>query len=146
MKQYDPFMELHAAFFTSDLDSYVAAFKAASVPTFASTFVQGSTKYYSLAVQVDGSLREGAGSLLMLLLLGSSSSLLEGQTLHEHTVPLASAAALARAHRAAETRASRTVATRRVEVEASSSPPALTMLHVSWPSSNVTRDAAYFEG
>ena len=37
---------------------------------------QGSTKYYSLAVQVDGSLREGAGSLLMLLLLGSSSSLL----------------------------------------------------------------------
>jgi hypothetical protein len=76
MKKYDPFMELHAAFYASDLDHYVSAFKAASVPTFASTFVQGGAKYYSLAVQVEGSLRAGASSMLMLLLVSSTSSLL----------------------------------------------------------------------
>jgi hypothetical protein len=43
MKKYDPFMELHVGFFTSDLDAYVAAFRAASVPMFASTFTDPST-------------------------------------------------------------------------------------------------------
>ena len=90
MTKYDPFMELHAAFLTPDLDHYVSAFKTAGVPTFASTFVEpaSGTKYYSLLVQVDGSLQEGAGSQLALLLLGTSSTLLAGKALHEHPVPL----------------------------------------------------------
>ena len=146
MKQYDPFMELHAAFYTSDLDHYVSAFKAASIPTFASTFVQGSTTYHSLAVQVDGSLQAGVGSLLMLLLVGHSS-LLGSASLYSQPVPLASAAALGRAKQA-EIRPLRSMKSTRFGTTTgqTSSPPPLTMLHVSWPSSNVTRDATYFEG
>ena len=54
MKKYDPFMELHVGLYTSDIDSYIAAFKAADVPTFASTFEDPTTHstYYSILVQV----------------------------------------------------------------------------------------------
>ena len=54
MEKYDPFMELHVGLYTSDIDSYIAAFKAADVPTFASTFEDPTTQttYYSILVQV----------------------------------------------------------------------------------------------
>merc|ERR1719498_469201 len=79
MKKYDPFMELHVAFHTADLDSFISAFTAGSVPYFASTFVDSATlkSYNSVLVQVDGSLKKGAKSLLLLELLGSSSKLLQ---------------------------------------------------------------------
>ena len=133
-------MELHAAFFTKDLDFYIRAFKAANVPTFSSTFTQGHTHYYSIAVQVDGSLRAGAGSMLVLLLVGDTSTLLEpsrrNHLIHHHATPLVAAKSLARA----------TAKLDGVKREVgATTPPALSMLHVSFPSTNVTRDSAYFE-
>lgn len=138
MKKYDPFMELHVGFHTADLDSFISTFTAASVPYFASTFVDpaSSKSYKSIVVQVDGSLKQGAGSMLALELIGSSSKLLEKMELHEHVVPRASSASLERAERLAAERVTST--------GKSSSKPALTQLHISWPSSDVARDKAYF--
>lgn len=140
MTSYVPFMDLHAAFYTKDLDHYIRAFKTANVPTFASTFTQGHT-YYSIAVQVDGSLRAGAGSMLVLLLVGDTSTLLEpshrNHRIHHHAIPLVAAKSLSRA----------TTKLAGVKRDASATaPPALSMLHVSFPSTNVTRDSRYFEG
>lgn len=134
---YDPFMALHAAFYTTELDTYITTFEQASVPTFASSFIQGGTTYYSLAVQVDGSLRAGVGSMLVLLLIGPSATLSSRAGLHRHPVPQASPTALHRAKEAAEARPPRSASAVR-RLDGTSSPPPLTMLHVSWPSSNVT--------
>jgi len=125
MKSYDPFMELHTMFHTTDLDSYIAKFKAAGVAMFASTFDSGSKKYSSIIVQVDGSLQAGAGSQLLLEFVGDASNILASEQLHHHAISRASEASLLRA--------------------ASSSSDALTLLHISFPSSDVTRDATYFE-
>lgn len=135
MEKYDPFMELHVGLYTSDIDSYIAAFKAADVPTFASTFEDPTTHstYYSILVQVNGSLQEGAGSLLALELIGNQSHLLS-RPLHHHSAFRASPRSLQHAHVKHDQRAS-----------SSSSKPALTLLHVSWPSSNVTAMSTYFE-
>jgi len=53
-------------------------------------------------------------------------------TLHQHNVPRASSSSLDRAERLAATAVS------------SSGKPALTQLHISWPSSDVSRDKDYF--
>lgn len=130
MKSYDPMMELHAAFHTTDLDTYVSKFKAAAVPYLATTFESGGKSYNSILVHVDGSLAAGAKSLLVLELVGTSSlAALQWEAVN-FTTPRASARSLRRATALSATGLSST---------------ALKLLHVSFPSSNVTRDADYFE-
>ena len=135
MAAYDPFMELNVAFFTSDIDMYISAFQSDGVPYFASTFNDEETTYYSILVQVDGSLQADAGSMLVLELLSDSSSILAplAGRLHAHDVPRASPGSLARGRDSA------------ARQPGAAAKPALTMLHVSWPSSDVPRDIAYFE-
>jgi len=139
MKKYDPFMELHTAFYTSDLDSYISAFKNDSVAYFPSTFEQSGTTYYCITVQVDGSLNEDLGSLLVLTLIGSKSTLIvsSGQPVHHHETSRASASSLLRA----ETKHQAFSST----VALDGNPPALTPLHVSWPTSNLQAMVDYFE-
>ena len=127
MKDYDPMMELHVAFHTADLDSYIQKFKSADTPFLATTFESEGKRYNSILVQVDGSLEPGAKSLLVLELIGTSSiSSLQREAAFFAT-PRASAASL---HRASAR---------------SISSDALTLLHISFPSSNITRDVVYFE-
>jgi len=98
MAKYDPFMELHTAFYTSDLDSYITSFKSDSVSYFPSTFTENGKTYHCITVQVDGSLKANTGSLLLLTIIGDSSSLLAAEPyLHHHGTPRASATALQRA-------------------------------------------------
>jgi len=129
MKNYSQWMELHIMFSTSDLDGYVSAFTAGGVAQFQSTFTASDgTKYYSTIVQVDGSLKEGAKSFILLDIVSTKSAILsaadaEGK-LYKHTIPRASASALS---------------------AAAASPAKLTLTQVSWPSTNITRDVAYFE-
>ena len=124
MAAYDPMMELHAGFYTTDLDSYINKFKAADTPFLATKFESANKIYDSIIVQVDGSLAPGAKSLLVLELIGKSSVQREAVFF---STPRASAASL---RRASEERAASN---------------ALTLLHVSFPSSNITRDMVYFE-
>lgn len=138
MKTYDPFMELHIAWHTDDLDPLITLFKADSVPYFASTFVdsQSSKSYDSIIVQIEGSLKAGAGSMLAFELISSSSKLLKNAQKHQHAVARASSASLQRAEQ---------LAAERLTISAGSSKkPALTQLHISWPSSDVARDKKYF--
>merc|ERR1712010_48570 len=136
MQKYDPFMELHIAFYTSDLDSYISSFKNDSVAYFPSTFVQSGTTYYCITVQVDGSLRPNTGSLLLITIIGSSTSELASSAahIHHHDSPRASAAALQRAQAKHSTLA-----------VTFGSPPALTPLHISWPTANLDAMVTYFE-
>ena len=139
MKQYDPWMELHVMFKTANLDAYTTAFQAAGVPTFDSTFVaEDGTKYYSLLAQVDGSLRVGAGSFILVEIVGAESETLRAAdaagTLYRHAAPRASASSLQAATPSSATTTASTT-----------KPPALTMLHISFPSANLTQDTAYFE-
>ena len=72
MKKYDPFMELTLGLYTADLDSFVKAFEGASpkIAYFPSTFTTAAGKrFYSIQVQVPGSLDASAGSLLLLELV-----------------------------------------------------------------------------
>lgn len=135
MAKYDPFMELHVAFYTSDLDSYVSSFKKDSVAYFPSTFKESGKTYYCITVQVDGSLKANTGSLLLLTIIGSSSDLLASESfLHHHDTPRASASSLRRA----ETNHS-------LAQSGAGSPPALTPLHISWPTANLDAMVTYFE-
>jgi len=124
MKEYDPMMELHAGFHTTDLDSYINKFKAADIPFLATKFESAGKKYDSIIVQVDGSLAPGAKSLLVLELIGQSSISSEAVFF---STPRASEASLRRA------------------LAQHTSSDALTLLHTSFPSSNITRDIDYFE-
>ena len=124
MESYDPMMELHVGFHTTDLDSYIKKFKAADTPFLVTKFESAGKTYDSIIVQVDGSLAPGAKSLLVLELIGQSS--------------ISSEAAFFSTPRASEASLRRAVARR-------TSSNALTMLHVSFPSSNATRDVEYFE-
>lgn len=138
MGRYDPFMELHTAFYTSDLDGYVAAFQNDSVAYFPSTFQQSGSTYYCVTVQVDGSLKPNTGSLLALTLIGSKSALLPvDPRLHIHDTPRASATSL---HRAEEKHRGLPHAA------AAAGPASLTPLHISWPTANLEAMVAYFEG
>lgn len=137
MQKYDPFMELHTAFYTSDLDAYISSFKNDSVAYFPSTFEQGGATYYCITVQVDGSLKPNTGSLLLLTIIGSKSEVLASSAsyIHHHDSPRASATSL----QSAETKQS-------VPAITSGSPPALTPLHISWPTANLDAMITYFEG
>lgn len=115
MAKYDPFMEvrltqlrfggltsfamqLHTAFYTSDLDSYVKSFKSGSAAYFPSTFTENGKTYYCITTQVDGSLKANTGSMLLLTIIGDSSAMLAAEPyLHHHDTPRASASALQRA-------------------------------------------------
>jgi len=137
MQKYDPFMELHIAFYTSDLDSYISSFKKDSVAYFPSTFVQSGTTYYSITVQVDGSLKADTGSLLVLSIIGAESDLLSAELyLHHHVNPCASATSLGHAEKKHASM---------VRSVKSGSPPALTPLHISWPTSNIKAIVSYFQ-
>jgi len=139
MKQYDPYFEYHMAMLTEDLDSYVSAFDSGSVPYFASTWTDPSSKkqYKSVLVQTPGSLASGAGSLLNIELLGASSMLLEARSgLHQHELPRASSEALAAAqsHLAAAPRKF-----------GANGKPVVAKVHRSFASSDLSRDSSYFE-
>merc|ERR1711865_885071 len=136
MAKYDPFMELHTAFYTSDLDSYVKSFKSGSVAYFASTFTENGKSYYCVTVQVDGSLKANTGSMLLLTIIGDSSGILNAEPhLHQHDTARASASALQRAELLHSNMSS----------SASSTAPALTALHISWPTANLDGMVSYFE-
>ena len=102
MKKYDPFMELTLGLYTADLDSFVKAFEGASpkIAYFPSTFTTAAGKrFYSIQVQVPGSLDAGAGSLLLLELVSTTSPMLEARssTIHHHPVARFSAQSLSEA-------------------------------------------------
>ena len=136
MNTYDPFMALHAGFYTTDLDKYLSAFSSGGVKYFPSSFVDTSTgrTFYSATVQTPGSLDASSGSFVVLQLIGNTSSILASNALPVHPVPQVSSQTLMKAEAA-------TPAT-------GSTPgrPPLTLLKVSWPTSNLTRDIAFFEG
>jgi hypothetical protein len=139
MKKYDPWMEQSVGLFTTDLDYYLNAFKKGNVPYFPSSFTVASTgkTYYTAVVQVPGSLAAGAGSMHLIELISNSSSMLSSQTdLYLHPVPKSSPQSLA----AAESRAS--AAPRQLSSEGK---PVLQLLKVSFASTNITRDADFFE-
>ena len=97
MKQYDPFMELNVGMWTSDLDHYLTAFKADTVPYFASKFTSTSTgkTYYTATIQIPGSLADGAGSMHLIELISNSSAILSSQSnLYTHPVQKASSESL----------------------------------------------------
>jgi len=139
MTKYDPYMAYNMGFVTEDLDYYIKAFDAGAVPYFASTWTDEGTqlKYNSVIVQVPGSLAAGAKSLLNVQLLALSSAIFDGRAeLHQHTSPQASPAALATA---LERLAS---APRKLSLEGK---PVLVSTHRSFASSDVARDASYFQ-
>jgi hypothetical protein len=139
MAAYDPFMELHVGLMTSNLDYYVSAFKAASVPAFASSFTAAGSTYYSLTVQVPGSIAAGAGSLILVELIGSKSALLSARAdLHRHPVARASPQALEKAQSH--------LATAPHKTSGAAAKPVLTLMKISFPSSDVARDVKFFEG
>jgi len=137
LSKYDPMMENHMAFMTSNLAHYTAAFDAGNVPYFSSTFSSTTTnkKYESILIQVPGSLAAGAKSLIVMEIVSSASSVLTGQV-HEHETPRVSQGALDRAH------AHLATADRQVSSEGK---PVLVKLHRSFASSDLDRDSEYFE-
>jgi hypothetical protein len=136
LSKYDPMMENHIAFLTSNLAHYTSAFDAANVPYFSSTFSDSSnTKYESILVQVPGSLAAGAKSLINMEIVATASSVLTGQV-HEHSMPRVSQLALDKAH------VQLAAAPRQVS---SDGKPVLTKLHRSFASSDLDRDTQYFE-
>jgi hypothetical protein len=136
LSKYDPMMENHVAFMTSNLAHYTSAFDSGSVPYFSSTFTDASNKQYeSILIQVPGSLAAGAKSLIVMEIVASASSVLTGQV-HEHSMPRVSQAALERAHDHLA------AAPRQVS---SDGKPVLVKLHRSFASSDLDRDTNYFE-
>ena len=135
--------QLHTAFYTSDLDAYITSFKSDSVAYFPSSFTENGKTYNCITVQVDGSLKANTGSMLLLTIIGDSSSLLAAETyLYHHDTPRASAAALQRAELLHSNMTH--------YLTASSAPtpgpaPALTALHISWPTANLDAMVTYFE-
>merc|ERR1740138_904230 len=80
LSKYDPMMENHVAFMTSNLAHYTSAFDSGSVPYFSSTFSDASNKKYeSILIQVPGSLKAGAKSLINMEIVADDSSVLTGQ-------------------------------------------------------------------
>lgn len=139
MSKYDPFMDYHVGFYTADLDHYLAAFKAAGVPYFPSTFVDPVSKqeYSSVLIMTPGSLDEKANSLLNIMLVGNSSSLLDSSSVYRHTTARASSESLM----AAQAKLSSAPRTTAID----SDKPVLQLLHVSFASSNLTRDVDFFQ-
>lgn len=138
MQKYDPYMDYHMAVLTDDLDHYVNLFNADSVPYFASTFEDENTQvsYKSVLIQTPGSLSPGAGSLLNIELISSSSSLLQHHVLHQYSSSRASSSALAAAH------AHLASAPRKLSADGK---PVLAKIHRSFASSDLARDENYFK-
>lgn len=137
LSTYDPYFESNVGFLTKDLAHYADAFKNGSVPFYHSTFAVEGKSYDSLLVQVPGSLKAGAKSLLNLQILGATTGALEamdGRVLH--AVAQASASSLAQAAEKLDN------ATR---LYGANGAPVLSGVHVSWLSSDVSRDAKFFE-
>lgn len=138
LSAHDPYFETHAAFLTKDLDYYAAVFGNASVPTHHATFAEGGKSYDSLLLQVPGSLKAGAKSLLNLLLLGETTATLASRPgrHHEPRMSQASRSSLANAHAKLDDAH---------HLYDADSKPVLTLVHVSWATSNLTRDVDFFE-
>jgi len=137
MTTYDPYFEYNMAFLTDDLDHYVRAFDNGQVPYFASSWIDELTQntYASILVQTPGSLAPGAKSLLNIQLLSSTSaSPVVGTSVV--TAPGASSSALKAAHQRLAS------APRKLSAN---NKPVLTRVHRSFASSDVARDAEYFE-
>jgi len=140
LDKYDPFFDFNFGVVTTDLDSYIKAFEAGKVPYFASTFTNPETeeKYKSILVQIPGSLAEGAKSILSLEIMAKSSSLLSARKdVHHHSLPRSSPSGLANAE------AHLASVARKV---GSNGMPVLKKVHLSFASSNLSRDIKYFEG
>jgi hypothetical protein len=137
MTKYDPYFEYHMAFLTTDLDSYISSFDSDKVQYFASTFQSSGKTYKSIIVQIPGSLAANAKSTINIEILGSSSSILEARAgLHHHDIPRASLDTIAAAHFTLGT------APRKLSANGK---PVLAGVHRSFASSDVSRDAKYFE-
>lgn len=138
LKTYDPYFEYHIAFFTENLDHYLTAF--AELPHFVSTFTDplSGTEFASLLVQAPGSLANNAGSLIAIELLGAASSDLLRQTrkIYKHELPRASPQSLARAADHLS------VAPRKLSADGK---PVITPVHLSFASSDLDRDVAWFQ-
>ena len=129
----------HVGLLAKSLLGYEAAFYAAGIDTFRSSFVDATTKttYHSLLVQTEGSLEPGAGSLLSIEIIAAQAEGSEAdETRYKHVLPRSSPGAL----RAGAKRL--LSASGGLKVGA---PDYVTTLHVSFATSNVTRDSAYFE-
>lgn len=143
MKTYDPYMEQHVGLYTAQLDEYIKSFTAGKVPTFSSSFTgTGGKTYYSVLAQVDGSLAAGAGSELLIEIIGDKSTILSarGDALYHHATPRASATSLSRA----EAHFARPDVLLSVGAGANTL-PSLTPLHISFATANVTAQLMYFE-
>lgn len=138
MSTYDPYFESNVGFLTKDLAYYADKFANDSVPHFHSTFAVDGTSYDSVIVQVPGSLKAGAKSLLNLQLLGATTEALRARPNRvRHPAAGPSPTSLRGASAALET-ADRAYG--------STGAPVLSIVHVSWASSDVDRDSKFFEG
>ena len=139
LQTHDPYFESHVAFLTKDLDYYADAFANGSVPVHHATFDSEGASYDSLLVQVPGSLKAGAKSLLNVLLLGATTATLaarEARNPEPRPVASASPSSLAKARARLDGAA---------RLYAADGKPVLSLVHISWASSNLTRDVQYFE-
>ena len=138
MTKYDPYFEYNLGLFTLDLDHFVSAFDNGSIPYFASTFMGENGKtYYSVLVQMPGSLAEGAKSLNNMEIIAESSQLLPARlSLHSYSVPRASQHSLEYAKKYLLD------APRKISLDGKS--PVLAHLHMSFASSDLDRDFEYF--
>ncbi|KAH8075611.1 hypothetical protein JL721_1625 [Aureococcus anophagefferens] len=129
--KFDVYMENNVGLLTQDLDAYVAAFDAAAVPYYATSFTEpsSSTTYYSVLVRAHT-------APVVLEIMGSASSLLAARgDLPAHGAPRGPRAGLA-AFEARLSAAPRTVGANGM--------PVVTFTHKSFASPDVARDKAYW--
>jgi hypothetical protein len=138
MTTYDPYFEYNVGLFTLDLDHFVSVFDNDSIPYFASTFMGENGKtYYSVLVQMPGSLALGAKSLNNMEFVAESSQLLPAKPrLYSCTVPRASQHSLEHAKKYLLD------APRQLSLDGKT--PVLAFLHMSFASSDLDRDFEYF--
>eukprot|EP00937_MAST-01D_sp_MAST-1D-sp2_P004021 g4021.t1 len=132
MATYDPFMDQHVAFYTADLDYYADAFDKGGVAALKGTFVDEATggSYSTVTVHAEG--------MQVIEIMGNASATALGAARYAHAwaTPRASAGALRRAE-------ARAAAAPRTHDAAGK--PVLQWLHASFASSDVARDAQFFE-
>jgi len=137
LDKYDPYFEYHMAFMTQNLNHYVTAFK--DTPHFLSTFTDPTSgkEYASLLVHIPGSLADKANSLIAVELIGAASGELASMAgVHRYELPRASPQGLARATAYLD------AAPRKLSADGK---PVLAPVHLSFASSDLNRDVAWFE-